>query len=182
MSKKRKKKLSHKLKISPHLIPFVIFSAIILILMIFLLPTKLVTTQEEVERIELEEYTVEVPYEDIEEYVESVPYETTEQYIEAVPRTEEIEENSCDENSGCSCLETHWFWGYCTSCSCIVYEDVLKEKSVTKYRDETKYKTVTKTRIETREREVRKVGVMDVQKEVNWVFGFDAIIKFKTRK
>ena len=60
-----------------------------------------------------------------------------------------------------------------------VYKDVIKERTVTKYRDETRYQTVTKTRAETREREVRKERNETRQKEVNWLFGFDAPIKFR---
>lgn len=59
------------------------------------------------------------------------------------------------------------------------YKDVIKEKTVTKYRDETRYRKVTKTRTETREKEVRKTRYETRQKEVNWLFGFDAIIKFR---
>lgn len=58
-----------------------------------------------------------------------------------------------------------------------VYKDVVKTKTVTKYRDETRYRKVTNTRIETREKEVRKTRTE--QKEVNWLFGFNAIIKFR---
>lgn len=59
------------------------------------------------------------------------------------------------------------------------YKDVIKEKTVTEYRDETRYRKVTKTRTETREREVRKTRTETKQKEINWLFGFDAIIKFR---
>ena len=59
------------------------------------------------------------------------------------------------------------------------YKDVIKERTVTKYRDETKYRKVTKTRTETREKEVRKTRTETKQKEVTWLFGFDAIIKFR---
>jgi predicted nucleic acid-binding Zn ribbon protein len=61
----------------------------------------------------------------------------------------------------------------------VEYKDVIKDKTVTKYRDETRYKKVTKTRTETREREVRKIRNETRQKEVNWLFGFDAIMKFR---
>jgi len=57
------------------------------------------------------------------------------------------------------------------------YKDVIKTRTVTKYKDETKYRTVTKTRQEDREKEVRKTQTK--YKEVNWLFGFDAIIKFR---
>lgn len=57
------------------------------------------------------------------------------------------------------------------------YKDVVKTKTVTKYRDETKYRKVTNTRTETREKEVRKIRTE--QKEVNWLFEFNAIIKFR---
>ena len=57
------------------------------------------------------------------------------------------------------------------------YKDVVKTKTVTKYRVETKYRKVTNTRTETREKEVRKTRTE--QKEVNWLFGFNAIIKFR---
>ena len=60
------------------------------------------------------------------------------------------------------------------------YKDVIKTRTVTKYRDETRYRKVTKTRDETREKEVRKTRTETKQKEVNWIFGFDAIIKFKS--
>ena len=60
-----------------------------------------------------------------------------------------------------------------------VYKDVIKEKTVTQYRDETRYRKVTKTRSETREKEVRKTKIETKQKEINWIFGFNAIIKFR---
>ncbi|MBL7055431.1 hypothetical protein ISS07_00800 [Candidatus Woesearchaeota archaeon] len=59
------------------------------------------------------------------------------------------------------------------------YKDVIKEKEVTEYRDETRYRKVTKTRTETREKEVRKTKIETRQKEVNWIFGFDALVKFR---
>lgn len=60
------------------------------------------------------------------------------------------------------------------------YKDVIKQRTVTKYRDETQYRKVTKTRTETREKEVRKTKTETKEKEVNWLFEFDAIIKFRT--
>ena len=57
--------------------------------------------------------------------------------------------------------------------------EVIKEREVTTYRDETRYRKVTKYRNETREREVRKTRVETRQKEVNWIFDFDAIIRFR---
>lgn len=59
------------------------------------------------------------------------------------------------------------------------YKDIIKQRTVTKYRDETQYRKVTKTRTETREKEVRKTKTETREKEVNWLFGFDAIIKFR---
>ena len=59
------------------------------------------------------------------------------------------------------------------------YKDVIKTKTVTKYRDETRYKKVAKIRTETREREVQKTRIERQYKEVNWLFDFDAIIKFR---
>lgn len=60
----------------------------------------------------------------------------------------------------------------------IEQEQVVKQKTVTQYRDETKYRKVTKTRTEEREREVQKIRVETRYKEVNWLFDFDALIKF----
>lgn len=64
--------------------------------------------------------------------------------------------------------------------STTVYKDVIKTKTVTDSREETRYRTVTKKRTETREREVRKTRIETKQKEVNWLFGFDALIKFQS--
>lgn len=57
------------------------------------------------------------------------------------------------------------------------YKEVVKTRTITNYRDVPKFRTVTKTRTETREKEVRKTRTE--KKEVNWIFGFDAIIKFR---
>ena len=59
------------------------------------------------------------------------------------------------------------------------YKQVIKERETTTYRDETRYRKVTKYRTETREKEVRKSRAETAEKEVNWLFGFDAIIRFK---
>ncbi|MBI5391446.1 hypothetical protein HZB00_00425 [Candidatus Woesearchaeota archaeon] len=59
------------------------------------------------------------------------------------------------------------------------YKDVIKQRDVTQYREETKYRKVTKLRNETREHEVRKIKEEARQKEVNWIFGFDAFVKFR---
>ena len=180
-----KKKLGHtKPKISPYLIPFVIFASLLFIGGAIILPTKVLTYQEEVPYIDKEQYTVEVPYESVESYIVQVPYETTEQYVESIPyqETEDKYYTNCDSTSGCSCTHRSWLGlGPCDQCQCTVtqYKDVIKEKAVTKYRDETRYRTVTKTRTEIREREVRKTRIETKQKEVNWLFGFDAIIKFR---
>ena len=61
----------------------------------------------------------------------------------------------------------------------IDYKDIIKQKTVTQYREETRYRKVTKTRTETREKEVRNTRIETRQKEVNWLFEFDAIIKFR---
>ena len=71
----------------------------------------------------------------------------------------------------------NWQWN--TEPEKTTYKDVIKDRTVAKYREETQYKPVTKTRQETREREVRKERNETRQKEVNWLFGFDAPIKFR---
>ena len=228
-------------KISPHLVPWVIFSIFIIILGILLLPTRVLSYTLEVPYIDKEKYTVEVPYEDIEEYVEKVPYETKEQYVESVPVQKQENVNYKPEWIKCSSTGI-FFTGESTlkitnldpepftfnlkigyidnsgnfvgnpqsktiggsssdtftysptpnsfkSCSfqfvippirgSTEYKDVIKEKTVTKYRDETKYRKTTKMRTETREKEIRKTRTETKRKEVNWLFGFNAIIKFR---
>ena len=61
----------------------------------------------------------------------------------------------------------------------VEYKEVIKESTITTYRDETRYRKVSKYRNETRQREVRKTGVETREREVNWLFGFDAIIRFR---
>jgi len=61
----------------------------------------------------------------------------------------------------------------------LVYTDVIKQRNVTKYREEITYQNVTKIRNETRVNEVSKTRIETRQKEVNWLFGFDAIVKFR---
>ena len=178
---KRKAKTERKsfLSMPQWALPWVVLGILILVAGVILLPTKIVKSSVQVPYIDIEEYSVEVPYEAIEEYVESVPYEVTEQYVESIPYTEDVVQRDCNENTGCVCTGTHWFWGYCESCTCTNYKDVIKEKTVTKYRDETKYKTITKTRTEIREREIERERTEETQREVNWLFGFEPIIKFK---
>lgn len=175
--KKGKKIL--KIRISPLLAPWIIFGSLLILTAGLFLPTKIITYQVEVSYEAVEPYTVQVPYEVKEQYVESVPYTEEEAYVDTEYYTEIVNAKDCDYNVGCSCTDTHWFWGYCVTCNCMrekvvtkyrtvtKYKDVIKERTVTKYREETRYRTVTKTKTETR------------QKEVNWLFGFDAIIKFR---
>jgi len=61
----------------------------------------------------------------------------------------------------------------------VEYRDIITEETELVTKPETRYKKVTKTRPETREREVRKTRTETKQKEINWLFGFDAIIKFR---
>lgn len=224
-------------KLSPLLLPWLIFGVLIILTSVLLLPTKAVSYQIEVPYIETEQYTTEVPYETVEPYTVQVPYEAKEQYVESVPIQEEIKYtyswDKCSFSSWFSTgessvritnldSETFTFsvkigynddsgqfisttisktiiptssavftysptpssfkncgWQWATTPTKTTYKDVIKERTVTKYREETQYKTVTKTRTETREREVRKTKTETKQKEVNWLFGFDAIIKFK---
>ncbi len=229
---------AHKIeKISPLIIPWIVFGVLIILTSTLLLPTKVVSYQIEVPSIETEQYSVDVPYETVEPYTVQVPYEVKEQYVESIPTQEEIKYTySWDECSTSSWLttgkssvkitnldsETFTFsvkigyndnsgqfisttmsktilpasyavftysptpssfkncgWQWVTTPTKTTYKDVIKERTVTKYREETQYKTVTKTRTETREREVRKTKMETKQKEVSWLFGFDAIIKFK---
>ena len=182
-------KNKHKkgIKISPLLVPWIVFGVLMTLTAVTALPTKIMSYEVSVPYIDKENYTIEVPFETVEPYTVQIPYETKEQYVESVPYTEEesyvATENYCDNNPGCSCTSTHWFWGYCVSCDCrrtvTEYKEVIKDRTVTKYREETQYRTITKTRAETREREVRKEKNETIQKEVNWIFGFDAPIKFR---
>lgn len=227
--------------LSPWLVPWVVFGAVLLIAGAILLPTKAVSYQVEVPYIDKEQYTVEVPYEDIEEYVVKVPYDTKEQYVETVPIQKQdairylgewvtcsgssyystgestVKITNIDteggtftinigyiDNAGNFIMDTQSKYvspsipvtftysptpASFQSCryrvenvpvkTTVEYKDVIKEKNVTKYRDETRYRKVTKTRTETREREVRKTRIETRQKEVNWLFGFDAVIKFR---
>ena len=159
---------AHKIeKISPILLPWIIFIALIILTSVLLLPTKVVSYQIEVPSIETEQYSIDVPYETVEPYTVQVPYEVKEQYVESVP----YEEQEAYQKCFIICWTEYR--------NVTKYKDVIKERTVTKYREETQYKTVTKTRTETREREVRKTKTEIKQKEVNWIFGFDAIIKFK---
>ena len=170
----KKDKSIYKFNIAPWLIPWIIFGSLLVLTGILLLPTKVVSYQVEVPYIGKEQYTVEVPYEDVEEYTVQVPYETKEQYVESAPYTEK----ESYQDTECAFLGL-----FCQSVTkyrnVTKYKDVIKEKTVTKYRDEIRYKKVTKTRTETREREVRKTRIETRQKEVNWIFEFDAIIKFR---
>lgn len=164
----------HKPKITHWLIPLVVFVSLLIITGIILLPTKVLSYQVEVPYIDKEQYTIEVPYEDVEEYTVQVPYETKEQYIESAPYTEQ------EPYQDMECAFLGLFCKSVTKYRTVTkYKDIIKEKTVTKYRDETKYRKVTKTRTETREREVRKTRMETRQKEVNWLFGFDAIIRFR---
>lgn len=61
----------------------------------------------------------------------------------------------------------------------VEYRQVIQEREITTFREETRYRKVTKYRNETREREVRKTRTETRQKEVNWLFDFDAIIRFR---
>ena len=61
----------------------------------------------------------------------------------------------------------------------VEYRQVIQEREITTSREETRYRKVTKYRNETREREVRKTRTETRQKEVNWLFDFDAIIRFR---
>ncbi|VVB84619.1 Uncharacterised protein [uncultured archaeon] len=63
-----------------------------------------------------------------------------------------------------------------------VYTEVVKERNVTKFREEITYQNVTKFRNETRVREITQTRIETRQKEVNWLFGFDAIVKFRNLK
>lgn len=178
------KRQHHARKISPLLVPWIVFGILITLTAVTALPTKIVSYEVSVPYIDKENYTVEVPYETVEPYTVQIPYETKEQYVESVPyqETEEKYYTNCDSTQGCTC--THFSWlglGPCDRCECLVteYKDVIKERTVTKYKEETRYQTVTKTRAETREREVRKEKNETRQKEVNWIFGFDAPIKFR---
>src|SRR3989338_5875751 len=157
----------NKSKVAPWLIPWIVFGVLLVIAGILFLPTKVLSYQVEVPYIATEKYTIEVPYEDVEEYTVQVPYETQETYIESIPYTEQQPYQEC------------FIICWTNYRNVTKYKDVTKTKTVTKYRDETRYKKVTKTRTETREREVRKTRTETKQKEVNWIFGFDAIIKFR---
>lgn len=230
-----------KHRISPLLVPWIVFSILLLLAGAILLPTKVVSYQVEVPYIDKEQYTVDVPYEDIEEYVVQVPYESKEPYIETVPVQTQAnirytgEWVTCSssglfstgestvkitnfdteggtftiqigytDNSGNFIADTQSSFvspsvpvtftysptpSSFQQCNYRVinipvkttteYKDVIKEKIVTKYRDETRYQKVTKMRTETREREVRKIRNETRQKEVNWLFGFDALVKFR---
>ena len=154
-------------RLEPWHYPWIVIGILLIISAIILLPTKVVSYQVEVPYIDTEQYTVEVPYEDVEEYTVQVPYETEETYIETIPYEE--------EEAYQKCFIVCWT-AYRTVTK---YKDVVKTRTVTEYRDETRYRKVTKTRTETKEKEVRKTRMETRQKEVNWLFGFDAIIKFR---
>jgi len=151
-----------------------LISILFVLSLIILLPTKVVSSDVEVPYIETEKYDVQVPYEDIESSVVQVPYETTETYIESIPVQQQEPYTTID------CLALGLFCKEVTKYRNVtVYKDVTKTRAVTKYRDETQYRKVQKIRTETREREVSKTRIETRQKEVNWLFGFDAIIKFR---
>ena len=171
------KKHKHHPRIVHLLIPLVVFGVLLVVTAIILLPTKVFSYQVEVPYIDKEQYTIEVPYEDVEEYIVQVPYEAKEQYVESAPYTEQ------EPYQDTECAFLGLFCQGVTKYRTVTkYKDVIKERTVTQYRDETRYKKVTKTRTETREREVRKTRMETRQKEVNWLFGFDAIIKFRNLK
>ena len=164
----------HKSKIPHWAIPITVFGVLLILTSIILLPTKVLSYQVEVPYIDKEQYTIEVPYEDVEEYTVQVPYETKEQYVESAPYTEQ------EPYQDTECAFLGLFCQGVTKYRTVTkYKDVIKERAVTQYRDEIRYKKVTKTRTETREREIRKTRMETRQKEVNWLFGFDAIIKFR---
>lgn len=168
------KQHKHKSKIPHWLVPIIVFASLLIITSFIVFPTKVMSYQVEVPFIDKEQYTVEVPYEDVEEYTVQVPYETKEQYIESAPYTEQ------EPYQDTECAFLGLFCQSVTKYRTVTkYKDVIKEKTVTKYRDETRYRKVTKTRTETREREVRKTRMETRQKEVNWLFDFDAIIRFR---
>lgn len=177
LEKIRKDKKKYKIPLL--FIPWFVFGVLILLTSVLLLPTKVVKYQAEIPYETIEPYIAQVSYEVKEQYIESVPYTEEESYIDTESYIETVNTKDCDYNSGCTCTGKHWLWGYCVSCDCTrersitqyrnvtKYKEVIKERTVTKYREETQYKTITKTRTETK------------QKEVNWLFGFDAIIKFR---
>lgn len=151
-----------------------LISILFVLSLIILFPTKVVSSQVDVPYTETEKYDVQVPYEDIESYTVQTPYETTETYIESIPVQQQEPYTTID------CLALGLFCKEVTKYRNVtVYKDVTKARAVTKYRDETQYRKVQKVRTETREREVAKMRTETRQKEVNWLFGFDAIIKFR---
>lgn len=156
-----------KKEASPAELLFFVFAVFLVIAGVILLPTKVVSYQVQVPYTSTETYTEEVPYEDIEEYTVRVPYQVDEEYVESVPY--EVEEPYQ------KCFIVCWT-AYRTVTK---YKDVIKTRTVTKYRDETRYRKVTKTRTETREKEVLKYRTETKYKEVNWIFGFDALIKWR---
>jgi len=79
-----------------------------------------------------------------------------------------------------NCLVTPPSFSDCKEETVTKYKPVVKTRPVTKYRDETKYRKITSIRSVTREREVQKIRVEQRSKEINWLFDFNAIIKFRS--
>lgn len=161
-------------RISSSLIPWIIFLLLMGGAGGLLLPTKFLSYQVEVSYTDTEQYTVQVPYEKVEEYTVTVPYETTEEYIESVP----VQEQESYQDTECAFLGL-FCKGVTKYRTVTNYKDIIKMRAVTEYRDETKYRTVTKIRTEVRERDVIKTRMEKRCREVNWIFEFDAIIKFR---
>ncbi len=163
-------------------------SVTLLVIFVLLIPTKTIIYEVEVPYTTTEAYTEKEPYEVEEAYTIQEPYETTETYTDTVPVERDVPytsyettyENNCDSYSNCECTATHWLWGYCTTCSCAVtryrteisYEEILKERPVTKYTTVTKYRTVTKYKDVEKTRDVIKTRVETRELEKNWIFGF----------
>jgi len=160
-------------KIHPWHVPWIVLGVLLLISGALLLPTKIASYQVEVPYMVKEQYSVQVPYEVVEPYTVQVPYQTTEQFVQSIP----VQEQQAYTDVECAFLGL-FCQGVTKYKTVTVYKDTVQERPVTQYRDETRYRTVTKTRTEVREREVQKIRIERHYKEVNWMWDFDAVIKF----
>jgi len=193
-----------------------LFILFILIMSLLFVPTTTFTYLVEAPYQANEKYTEQEPYTAQEEYTIQVPYETqvpyerqesytdTETFTDIVPSQKEVPYDSteyytdqtsgCETNSNCQCVDTSWWTGACTECSCshtvtkvrteTAQESIQKTRPVTKYRTVTDYQTVTNYRTETKYRTVTKYRPVEKTRsvvkirnetqsyEVNWLLGF----------
>ena len=175
---------------------FIGLGVFLLIVFIVLAPTKTHPYEVEVSYVDTETYTEKEPYETQESYQVQEPYQDVEYYTDNVPVEQSVPYTDYETvvsnapsgqyypncGSDCTCTDYSFWTENCIQCTCliavtryrtqIVYQEIQKERPVTKYITLTKYRTVTKYRDVEKTRDVMKTKIDPRQIEVNWIFGF----------